>query len=78
MLDMAGNETEVLTIVSVVQYSDSVPVFLAVCAGLMAATAFEKMLGNRLVRMLTPQWTRHVSTFAYIVLGSFIILSDSF
>jgi len=74
LLDIAGDATEVLTIVLVARYSNPVLVFSAACTGLISATAFETALGNRLGRMLTPQRIRYVSTVVF--LGAFIFISS--
>lgn len=74
-LDIAGDATEVLTIVLVAHYSNPILVFSAACTGLITATAFETALGNRLGRMLTPQRIRYVSMIVFVVLGAFIIIS---
>jgi len=76
LLDIAGDATEVLTIVLVARYSNPILVFSAACTGLISATAFETALGNRLGRMLTPQRIRYVSTVVFLVLGTIIIISS--
>ncbi|MGD0477386.1 MAG: TMEM165/GDT1 family protein [Nitrososphaerales archaeon] len=76
LLDIAGDATEVLTIVLVAHYSNPILVFSAACAGLIAATAFETALGNRLGRMLTPKRMRYVSMVVFLVLGTYIIISS--
>ena len=76
LLDIAGDATEILTIVLVAQYSNPILVFSAVCTGLIAATAFETALGSRLGRMLTPQRIRYVSMIVFLILGTFIIVSS--
>jgi hypothetical protein len=76
LLDLAGDATEVLTIVLVAHYSDPTLVFSAACAGLIAATGFETALGNRLGRMLTPQRMAYVSMAVFLVLGTVIIISS--
>jgi putative Ca2+/H+ antiporter (TMEM165/GDT1 family) len=73
LLDIAGDATEVLTIVFVTQYSDAVLVFAAACTGLIAATAFETALGHRLGEMLTARRIRLVSIVVFVTLGAFII-----
>jgi len=77
LLDLAGDATEVLTIVFVARYSNAVLVFTGVITGLLAATAAETALGNRLGRLLTPRRLRYVSVIVFLVLGVFIILSSS-
>ena len=76
LLDLAGDATEVLTIVFVAQYSDSLLVFSAVCVGLIAATAVETILGNRLGRILTPRKIRLLSIIVFLSLGSFILVTS--
>jgi putative Ca2+/H+ antiporter (TMEM165/GDT1 family) len=76
LLDLAGDATEVLTIVFVAQYSDSLLVFSAVCVGLVAATAVETTLGNRLGRILTPRKIRLLSIAVFLSLGSFILVTS--
>jgi putative Ca2+/H+ antiporter (TMEM165/GDT1 family) len=78
LLDLAGDATEILTIVFVAQYDNTLLVFSAVCAGLVAATAVETALGNRLGRVLTPKRLRYISVFVFLVLGAAIILSTTF
>ncbi len=75
LLDMAGDATEVLTIVLVAQYSDAILVFLAACTGLISATALETALGSRLGKVLTPHRLRYFSTVILLVLGTWIITS---
>lgn len=76
LLDIAGDATEVLTIVLAARYTDPILVFSAACTGLITATAFETALGNRLGRMLTPQRVRYISMVVFLVLGTYIIISS--
>ena len=76
LLDMAGDATEVLTIVLAARYSNPILVFSAASTGLVSAAAFEAALGNRLGRMLTPHRVRYVSMIVFLVLGTFIIISS--
>ncbi len=75
VLDLAGDATEILTIVFVAQYDNALLVFFAVSAGLVAATALETALGNRLGKILTPSRIRFGSMLVFLVLGVAIILS---
>jgi len=75
LLDIAGDATEVLTIVFVAQYSDALLVFAGACTGLIAATAVQTAVGNRLGRTLTPDRLRYVSIAVFLLLGSFILIS---
>jgi len=74
-LDIAGDATEVLTIVFVAQYSDALLVFSAACAGLITAAAVQTALGSRLGKLLTPTRVRYVSIAVFLLLGSFILIS---
>jgi putative Ca2+/H+ antiporter (TMEM165/GDT1 family) len=76
LLDIAGDATEVLTIVLAARYSNPILVFSAACTGLVSAAAFETALGNRLGRMLTPKRVRYVSMVVFLILGTFIIISS--
>jgi Ca2+/H+ antiporter, TMEM165/GDT1 family len=78
VLDLAGDATEILTIVFVAQYANALLVFSAACVGLVAATGFETVLGNRLGKILTPRRIRYVSILVFLVLGATIILSTVF
>ena len=73
LLDLAGDATEVLTIVFAAQYSNASLVFPAACTGLIAATALETTLGNRVGRVLTPRRLLYFSTAVLFVLGAWII-----
>ncbi len=77
ILDIAGDATEVLTIVFAARYSNPILVFTGAYAGLISATASEAALGNRLGRFLTPGRLRVISALVFVVLGAGIILLDS-
>jgi len=74
LLDLAGDATEVLTVVLVAQYSAPLFVFSAVYSGLIAAVAVETALGNRLGKLLTPRRLRIGSAAIFVLLGLAIIL----
>ena len=73
ILDLAGDATEVLTVVFVSQYSDLLLVFTGCMAGLLTATALEATLGSRLGRLLTPRRLQYASTTVFIILGLSIL-----
>lgn len=75
LLDIAGDATEILTIVFVAHYSDPFLVFVGACLGLVSATAAETALGNRLGHLLTPKRVRYGSSAVFLVLGAVIILT---
>jgi len=74
LLDLAGDATEILTVVLVAQYSAPFFVFSAVYLGLIAAVAVETALGNRLGKLLTPRRLRIGSAAIFVLLGMAIIL----
>ncbi len=76
LLDVAGDATEVLTILLVAQYKDAALVFSAACSGLIIATGVETLLGNRLGRLLTLKRMKYVSTAVPFILGTSILLSS--
>lgn len=73
LLDVAGDATEILTIVYVGQYGDPLLVFTGCLAGLYAATAVESALGSALKRVLTPRRLRYVSAAVFLALGVSIL-----
>ena len=77
LLDIAGDATEVLTITFVAQYADALLVFAGAVAGLVAATALETSLGNRLGRVLTPARLRYFSMAVFLTLGAAFLLVNS-
>ena len=77
LLDLAGDATEVLTIVLVASYGSPLFVFSSVYVGLFSAAALEATLGSKLGRLLTPRRIRIGSAVIFILLGLFIILLGS-
>jgi putative Ca2+/H+ antiporter (TMEM165/GDT1 family) len=77
LLDLAGDATEVLTIVFVARFPNPTFVFSAAIIGLLAATAVETTLGSRLSRLLTPFRMRIGSAAVFLVLGASIIILNS-
>jgi putative Ca2+/H+ antiporter (TMEM165/GDT1 family) len=77
VLDLAGDATEVLTIVLVARYADPSFVFSAVYVGLLSATAVETALGSRLGKLLTPRRLRIGSAVIFLILGVSIVLLGS-
>ncbi|HYA56794.1 MAG TPA: TMEM165/GDT1 family protein [Nitrososphaerales archaeon] len=77
LLDLAGDATEVLTVVLVAQYSAPLFVFSAVLLGLISAVAVETTLGNRLGRFFTPRRLQIGSAAVFVLLGLAIIVFGS-
>jgi putative Ca2+/H+ antiporter (TMEM165/GDT1 family) len=73
LLDIAGDATEILTVVFVSQYSDPLLVFAGCMAGLLTATALEASLGSRLGRLLTPRRLQYGSAVVFVAIGVSIL-----
>lgn len=78
LLDLAGDATELLTIVFVAQYENLLLVFVAAAGALVAASAVETALGNRLGRALTSKNVKLISVVIFLIIGSVIIVSTLF
>ncbi|QQG49042.1 MAG: TMEM165/GDT1 family protein [archaeon] len=76
ILDLAGDATMILTVVLAAQYADKLFIFSSICLGLIAATAFETALGNRLGRMLTPRRLKYAASAVFITIGVVIIATS--
>jgi len=74
LLDLAGDATEVLTVVFVAQYGSLLFVFSSVYLGLISAVAVETVLGNRLGKLITPRRLRIGSAAIFVLLGLAIII----
>ena len=77
LLDLAGDATEVLTIVFVARYPSALFVFSAACVALLSATAVETTLGSRLGRLLTPRRMRLLSAGVFLIIGVSIVVLNS-
>jgi putative Ca2+/H+ antiporter (TMEM165/GDT1 family) len=77
LLDLAGDATEVLTIVFVARFPNPLFVFAAAILALISATAVETALGSRLSRILTPRRLRTLSLAVFLLLGATIIIFNS-
>lgn len=76
VLDLAGDATELLTIVFVAQFRNILLVFSAAAVALVAAAALETVLGSRLATVLSAKRIRQVSVVVFLIIGSVIILSS--
>ncbi len=74
-LDLAGDATELVIIVFVAQLRDPLLVFVSASIALVAATALETIVGNRLRTVLSPQRIRYVSIGIFLLLGVSIIVT---
>lgn len=76
VLDLAGDATEVLTVVFVAQVGDVLTVFVACVTALVAATAVETAIGNRLGRLLDAKKIGYLSSAVFLTIGVGIIVSS--
>lgn len=72
-LDLAGDATELLTIVLLARFEDALVVFLGAVAGLVAAVAVETVLGNRLGKVLSPKRVKYLSIAVFTIIGVAVI-----
>lgn len=75
LLDLAGDATEVLTILFVARFGDAFIVFIAAVIALVAATAVETTIGNRLSKILSAKRIRVFSLLVFLIIGTAAILS---
>ena len=77
-LDLAGDATELVTIVFLARYQDAVVVFAGAVIGLVAAVGVETALGNRLGRILSPRRIKYLSIAVFTVIGVTVIATTLF
>jgi putative Ca2+/H+ antiporter (TMEM165/GDT1 family) len=77
-LDLAGDATEVLTVVFVARFQSILLVFLGAVTALVAASALETLLGNRFGRLLSAKRLRYFSIAIFLVIGSVVLLTVAF
>jgi putative Ca2+/H+ antiporter (TMEM165/GDT1 family) len=78
LLDLAGDATEILTILFVARYGDALVVFTGAVIALVTASAVETTLGNKLSKILSPDRIRILSLIVFLVIGVGAILSVIF
>lgn len=78
ILDLAGDATELVSVLFVAQYGQILAVFFGAVAGLVAASALETMLGNKLGKLLTARGARYLSTAVFLIIGTVIIATSVF
>ena len=76
VLDLAGDATELITILFVAQYQDVLLVFLGAVAALIVASGVEATLGNRLGRLLSARRARYLSTGLLLIIGTTVIVAS--
>jgi len=77
VLDLAGDATELLTILFVAQYRNIVLVFLGAVAALVTASGLETVLGNRLGRILSARRARYLSTAVLLAIGTVVVVTSA-
>jgi putative Ca2+/H+ antiporter (TMEM165/GDT1 family) len=75
LLDLTGDATEVLTILFVARFENTLLVFMGAVCALVAASAIETMIGNRLSKILTRDRIRIFSPLVFLVMGTAAILA---
>ncbi len=76
VLDLAGDATELVTVLFVAQYRDILLVFTGAVAALVAASGLEAILGNSLGRVLSARGARYLSTSVFLIIGAVIIVTS--
>ncbi|HYW82133.1 MAG TPA: TMEM165/GDT1 family protein [Spirochaetia bacterium] len=77
-LDLAGDATELVTIVFLARYQDALVVFAGAVIGLVAAVAVETALGNRLGRVLSRERITYLSIAVFTVIGLTVMVTTLF
>ena len=75
LLDLAGDATEVLTIVYVAKFSDAILVFLGAVTALVSASALETFLGRRLKKILSTSNITKLSLAVFVIIGTVIVVT---
>ncbi len=76
LLDLAGDATELITVVFLAQFRDALLVFAGVVTALVGASAVETALGSQIGRVLTAKRLRNLSVVVFLIIGSIIILTS--
>jgi Ca2+/H+ antiporter, TMEM165/GDT1 family len=75
-LDLAGDATELVTIVLLARFGDALIVFTGAVIGLVAAVAVETALGNRLGKFLSRKRIKYLSIAVFTVIGVTVIVTS--
>ena len=76
LLDLAGDATELLTIVFVAEFKNLLLVFVSALSALVLASAVEAALGSSLRRFLSSRRIQYLSVVVFLVLGVAILLTS--
>jgi len=77
ILDLAGDATEILTIVFVARFGNAFLVFVGALTGLVAATGVENAIGNRLNTVFSLAKIRLFSLVVFLTVGSALIITTA-
>lgn len=75
LLDLAGDATEVLTIVYVAKFANVLLVFLGAVVALVLASGVETILGQRLGKLLSMKNIKLLSLIVFLVIGTLIVVT---
>jgi putative Ca2+/H+ antiporter (TMEM165/GDT1 family) len=75
LLDLAGDATEILTIIFLAHFRDVVLVFVGTLFALIAATAVETFLGTQLQKILSRKRLRILSVIVFLLIGTITIIT---
>lgn len=75
-LDLAGDATELVTVVLLARFNDVLVVFSGSVIGLVGATAVETVLGNRLGKVLSRKRIKYLSIVIFLVIGTTVIVTS--
>ncbi|MDG6904363.1 MAG: TMEM165/GDT1 family protein [Nitrososphaerota archaeon] len=73
LLDLAGDATEVLTIVYVAKFENTLLVFLGAVLALILASGVETLLGRKIGKLLSTKHIRLISLVVFLLIGSIIV-----
>jgi putative Ca2+/H+ antiporter (TMEM165/GDT1 family) len=74
-LDLAGDATELVTIVFLARFQDILLVFSATLVGLIGAVGVETALGNRLGKVLSSRTIKYLSIIVFTIIGTTVIVT---
>ena len=73
VLDLAGDATEVLTVVFVARYQNLLLVFISCVVALTSASLVETIIGNRLGKLFSIDKIRIFSLIVFLMIGSVVV-----
>ena len=78
LLDLAGDATEVLTVVFLAHYQNIFLVFVGCVLALVAASGVETVIGNRLGKFMKVERIKLFSLLIFLVIGTIVITTTVF